>query len=59
MAHIEKEDNKMFSEKYSLSFDDLLETQPEILPEWREYMEPVMLETDERFFSYILTYMFL
>ena len=43
------------SNKYFKSYDKFLEEHPEIDPEWREFMEPVIMDIERRIFSFMIT----
>lgn len=49
----------MSDKKYYQNFDEFLEANPQISPEWREIMEPVIQGMDDEFYSFILSYIFM
>ncbi len=49
----------MEEKKYYQNFDEFLEQHPEINPEWRSFMEPVIQGADDELFKFILSYIFM
>jgi len=44
---------------YFTDFDAFLAAHPDVSPEWRELIEPVLQAEDQQLLSFILTYLFM
>ncbi len=49
----------MDEKKYYQNYDEFLACHPEINPEWRGFMEPVIQKTDDDLLKFILSYIFM
>ncbi len=49
----------MEEKKYFHNFDEFLAEHPEIDPEWREFMEPVIQGHDDGLYKFIMTFIFM
>lgn len=45
--------------KYNMTFDEFLAEHPEIDPEWREFIEPVIQKTEDGLYAFIMSYIFM
>lgn len=45
--------------KYTMTFDEFLAEHPEIDPEWRSFIEPVIQSNEDSFYSFIMSYIFM
>jgi len=46
-------------DKYLFSFDEFLKENPDIKPEWKPFIEPVIRTQEESMFAFIMTYIFM
>lgn len=49
----------MENQSYIQTFDDFLAAHPEINPEWQEIIEPVIQESEDALFSFIMSFIFM
>ena len=49
----------MSEQKYYQSADELIETRPEINPEWKEFIGPVFQANDDDFFNFVMSFVFM
>ena len=58
MLSTRKEVSTMANEKMFIdSYEDFMVMHPEYLPEWKEYVEPVVVAEDDSLFGFIFGYL--